>query len=121
MLVNAQAPASRPVQLTWLYDSAQTPGITFNVYRWTSTDTNPAGFTKMNATPVTTVTPCTPLVAGKTCFTYTDPAALNGKLYSYHVTAVNTAGTESGISNEVDVTIVIIIVSPPTGLTAKML
>lgn len=113
LTVLGQTPTPRSVTLSW-NGSANTPTATYNVYRWTSTDT--AGFTKINQIPVTTVIPCVPPVTGQTCYTYTDATVITGKTYSYKVTASN-AGQESAATPEVDAVIfVIAVVGPPSNL-----
>ena len=86
--------------LTW---QEATPGVTFNIYRWDKSQV--AGFTKINAAPVTAMT-------------YNDTTTVTGVAYAYKVTAVNSAGVESAQSVEVDITVSVPVVIPavPTNL-----
>lgn len=92
-------PVTQPVTLAWL---EATPSVTFNIYRWDKSQVT--GFTKINATPVTTLT-------------YTDTTAVVGTMYAYKVSAVNSAG-ESAQSAEADITVSVPVTIPgvPTGL-----
>jgi fibronectin type 3 domain-containing protein len=85
--------------VTW---QEATPGTTFNVYRWDKSQV--AGFTKINAAPITTLS-------------YNDTTAVAGVAYAYKVTAFNSSG-ESAQSAEVDITVSVPVIVPavPTNL-----
>ena len=70
------------VTLTWHASTSQVSG--YNVYRGTS-DVGP--YSKMNGAPVTQLT-------------YTDSSVSSGTAYYYVTTAVDSAGFESGYSNQ---------------------
>lgn len=80
-------PSDQSVILDW-DDNTETDLQGYNVYR---SLTSGSGFEKVNASLVTEST-------------YNDGSLTNGTTYYYHVTAVNTSGTESQASNEVLVT-----------------
>ena len=88
-------PADTKVTLNW----TQVPGVTYNVYRSTSTGTE------------------TLLTSGLTGATYIDTAVTNGTTYYYKVAAVNSGGT-SILSAEASATPQIAAPTAPTGLTA---
>jgi fibronectin type 3 domain-containing protein len=97
VVLTSSAQATKTVTVSWNPE----PGVTFNVYRW-STGQN--GFAKLNAAPITTLT-------------YNDTTAVLGTAYSYKVSAVNSAG-ESAQSVEADITVSVPVTIPgvPTGV-----
>jgi hypothetical protein len=90
--------ATKTVTVTW---ADTTAGATFHVWRWTAGQN---GFAVINtvATAVTVI-PCVPVVAGQTCYSYTDTIPV-GILYAYKVSALN-GGQESPQSPEADITV----------------
>ena len=89
--------------LTW-NKNAETDMAGFNIYRRLGSKPLP-GDVKINAALVPKDTP-----------TYTDTVSVDGD-YFYEVTAVDTAGNESGFSNFVDIVVNVVPPQPPTGLT----
>jgi hypothetical protein len=68
--------------LTWV--ASTTPGVSYNVYRGT---TSGGPYTKLNASPITGLT-------------YVDSTVQSGQTYYFVVRAVNSSGTESVNSNQ---------------------
>ena len=101
----AASPASAPVPpvsvaLSWT--ASVTPGVTYNVYRSTTSGT---GYSEINTSPVTTTA-------------FSDTAVSAGTTYYYVVTSFN--GTlESSFSNQATA-VVPSAPAPPTGVTATV-
>jgi fibronectin type 3 domain-containing protein len=92
----ATTPGKHTVVLTW---SESTTGVTFNVYRGTSSGV-------CSGTP-------TPYATGVTLLTYTDTSVVEGTTYFYAVSAVK--GGESACSSEAQASVPIS-PAPPTNL-----
>lgn len=95
-LLFANTPGKHSVVLTW---SETTTGVTFNVYRGTTTGV-------CSGTP-------TPYATGITALTFTDTTVVEGTTYVYAVSAVK--GGESACSNEAQATVPTS-PTPPTNL-----
>ena len=88
--------------LTW-NKNAETTVVGYNVYRNIGSAPTKIASEKVNTTVIPTLT-------------YIDVVSADGD-YFYAVTAVDTVGQESGISNVVDKVVSAIPPQPPTGLT----
>lgn len=87
------------IELRWT--ASTTAGVSYNVYRST---TSGSSYSKVNTSPVNALL-------------FDDTGAVPGQKYFYAVTAVDSTGNESALSNEVNATLPLA-PAPPTALTA---
>jgi len=83
--------SDKQVTLAWVVN-AENDVTGYNVYRGTASFSNPAAVTKVNGSALVTDS------------TYTDSTVSNRTTYHYRIAAVDDAGNESNLSEEVSVT-----------------
>ena len=96
-------PHARTVHLAW--DASTTPNVSYNAYRAASTCAGATSFTKLNASPITTLT--------------YDDLGVNAGTYCYHVKSylAGASPAESVASNQVEVAVSETQPNPPSNLT----